>query len=91
MGNKAKKHVSGSSIAANHFSENYSFILNCFQELEEDADQEVEKILFEVTKGQLGTGEALNTPLVGEEEPGPAELSSDDENALKSRLAALRS
>ena len=63
------------------------------QELDEAADEEVEKILFEVTKGQLGTDTAISTPLVGEdtEIAGPAAVSSEEEDDLQSRLAALRS
>ena len=61
--------------------------------MEDIAEAEVEKILFEVTKGQLGTGAAISTPLVPEEETaGPAEVSSEEEeDDLQSRLAALRS
>ena len=62
------------------------------EDLEEDADAEVEKILFEVTKGELGTDTAIQTPIIGEEEQaGPAEVSSEEEDDLQSRLAALRS
>eukprot|EP00116_Pleurobrachia_bachei_P008747 sb/3469009/ len=45
------------------------------EELDEAADEEVEKILFEVTKGQLGTDTAISTPIAGEAEEeiaGPA-------------------
>ena len=65
-----------------------------YQELEEDAEAEVEKILFELTKGELGTGTAINTPIspqVEEEMAGPAAQSSEEEDDLQSRLAALRS
>ena len=64
------------------------------QELDEAADEEVEKILFEVTKGQLGTDTAISTPIAGEadeEIAGPANVSSEEEDDLQSRLAALRS
>ena len=63
------------------------------QEMDDIAEAEVEKILFEVTKGQLGTDTAISTPLVQEEEiAGPAEVSSEEEeDDLQSRLAALRS
>ena len=33
--------------------------------MEDEADAEVEKILFEVTKGQLGTDSAINAPMPG--------------------------
>lgn len=60
--------------------------------MDDIAEAEVEKILFEVTKGQLGTETALNTPIVGDQEvAGPAEVSSEEEDDLQSRLAALRS
>ena len=61
--------------------------------MEEDADAEVEKILFEITKGQLGTDHAIDTPIIGNEPiAGPAaEASSEEEDDLQSRLAALRS
>eukprot|EP00116_Pleurobrachia_bachei_P011268 sb/3471530/ len=64
------------------------------KELDEAADEEVEKILFEVTKGQLGTDTAISTPIAGEAEDeiaGPANVSSEEEDDLQSRLAALRS
>ena len=60
--------------------------------MEDIAEAEVEKILFELTKGQLGTDTAISTPLVGDEEvAGPADVSSEEEEDLQSRLAALRS
>ena len=61
--------------------------------MDDIAEAEVEKILFEVTKGQLGTDTAISTPLVQEEEiAGPAIVSSEEEeDDLQSRLAALRS
>jgi charged multivesicular body protein 3 len=64
-----------------------------WQEMDDIAEAEVEKILFEVTKGQLGEGAAISTPLVQEEETaGPADVSSEEEeDDLQSRLAALRS
>lgn len=62
------------------------------EEMEDVAEAEVEKILFEVTKGQLGTDSVINTPFAVEEEvAGPAEVSSEEEDDLQSRLAALRS
>jgi len=63
------------------------------EEMDDIAEAEVEKILFEVTKGQLGEGAAISTPLVQEEETaGPADVSSEEEeDDLQSRLAALRS
>lgn len=65
------------------------------EELEDQADAEVEKILFEVTKGQLGTESATSDPLPSLEDDmtaGPAAESEDsDEEDMQSRLAALRS
>ncbi|KXJ23111.1 charged multivesicular body protein 3 [Exaiptasia diaphana] len=60
-------------------------------DLEEAADEEVEKILFEVTAGVLGNAEHATTPLPtgaeGVSEPEPEE----DMDEMRSRLEALRS
>ena len=55
-------------------------------EIEEEADEEVEKILFEITDGKLGQAGSvakLKTPEV------PVEEEQEDE--MEKRLAALKS
>ncbi|CAH3175374.1 unnamed protein product [Porites lobata] len=63
-------------------------------DLEEAAQEEVEKVLFEVTKGALGQAGHVTDKLPGEEEGAAAMVPSDDEGEMedmKARLEALRS
>lgn len=63
-------------------------------DLEEAAQEEVDKILFEVTKGALGQAGHVTDKLPGESEGAAAMVPSDDEGEMedmKARLEALRS
>lgn len=63
-------------------------------DLEEAAQEEVDKILFEVTKGALGQAGPVSDTLPGEQEGAAAMVPSDDEGEMedmKARLEALRS
>ncbi|KAL5470869.1 hypothetical protein EMCRGX_G028913 [Ephydatia muelleri] len=59
-------------------------------DLDEKADTEVEKILFEVTNGILGQAGQVSHELPATEEPQPAEPTAEDDD-LSERLQALRS
>lgn len=66
-------------------------------DLDEQADKEVDKVLFEITDGQLGVLGPVSTKLPQEEqagavgpEPGTAD-SDEEEDDLQERLKALRS
>lgn len=66
------------------------------EEVEEAAQTEVDKILFEVTNGMLGQVGAVDDtlPLVGEPEGATAAAAadeSDEEDDMRARLEALRS
>ncbi|KAM7403046.1 hypothetical protein PAMA_003800 [Pampus argenteus] len=66
------------------------------EEMEEAAEEEVDKILFEITAGALGKAPSKVTDALPEMEPAGAAAASDDESeedieAMQSRLAALRS
>ncbi|KAM7375850.1 hypothetical protein PAMP_005617 [Pampus punctatissimus] len=66
------------------------------EEMEEAAEEEVDKILFEITAGALGKAPSKVTDALPEMEPTGAAAASDDESeedieAMQSRLAALRS
>jgi charged multivesicular body protein 3 len=59
-------------------------------DLEEEADDAVEAILFEVTKGQLGKAGAIsNKPL--DVKGVEVEDEEEDEEEMRERLAALNS
>lgn len=64
-------------------------------EMEEAADLEIDKILYEITAGALGKAPSKVTDALPEPEPeGAAAAVSDEEEdleAMHSRLAALRS
>ncbi|XP_068608016.1 charged multivesicular body protein 3 [Brachionichthys hirsutus] len=65
-------------------------------EMEEAAEEEVDKILFEITAGALGKAPSKVTDALPEMETGGATAASDEESeedieAMQSRLAALRS
>ncbi|XP_065882999.1 charged multivesicular body protein 3-like [Dysidea avara] len=55
-------------------------------DLEEDADSEIEKILFEVTKGQLGGVGDIGTTLPVDDTP---EVDDQEDDELRARLAKL--
>ena len=55
-------------------------------ELEEEADEEVEKVLFELTDGVLGEAKAVGPTLEAEEEE-----EKEQEDLLERRLNALKS
>lgn len=66
------------------------------EEMEEAAEEEVDKILFEITAGALGKAPSKVTDALPEMEPQGATAASDEESeedieAMQSRLAALRS
>ncbi|XP_066945050.1 charged multivesicular body protein 3 [Macrobrachium rosenbergii] len=67
------------------------------EELEEEAQQEVDKILWEVTAGQMGQAPAMVTDALPAEPEGAAALEPDeaepeeDMEEMRSRLEALRS
>ena len=61
-------------------------------DLDELADTEVEKILFEVTNGILGQAGPVSNRLPATEEPQPAEPAAEEgDEDLSERLQALRS
>ncbi|XP_068195060.1 charged multivesicular body protein 3 [Antennarius striatus] len=65
-------------------------------EMEEAAEEEVDRILFEITAGALGKAPSKVTDALPEMEPAGATAASDEESeedieAMQSRLAALRS
>ncbi|KAM8736780.1 charged multivesicular body protein 3 [Acanthopagrus schlegelii] len=66
------------------------------EEMEEAAEEEVDKILFEITAGALGKAPSKVTDALPEMEPHGAAAASDEESEedieeMQSRLAALRS
>lgn len=66
------------------------------EDMEEAAEEEVDKILYEITAGALGNAPSKVTDALPETEPAGAAAASDDESeedieAMQSRLAALRS
>ncbi|KAM4542421.1 charged multivesicular body protein 3 [Odontesthes bonariensis] len=66
------------------------------EEMEEAAEEEVDKILFEITAGALGKAPNKVTDALPDLQPTAAAAASDDESeedieAMQSRLAALRS
>uniref|UniRef100_A0A3B4WTY9 Charged multivesicular body protein 3 n=1 Tax=Seriola lalandi dorsalis TaxID=1841481 RepID=A0A3B4WTY9_SERLL len=66
------------------------------EEMEEAAEEEVDKILFEITAGALGKAPSKVVDALPEMEPPGATAASEDESeedieAMQSRLAALRS
>uniref|UniRef100_A0A8C2ZEE3 Charged multivesicular body protein 3 n=1 Tax=Cyclopterus lumpus TaxID=8103 RepID=A0A8C2ZEE3_CYCLU len=66
------------------------------EEMEEAAEEEVDKILFEITAGALGKAPNKVTDALPEIKPAAAAAASEDESeedieAMQSRLAALRS
>lgn len=66
------------------------------EEMEEAAEEEVDKILFEITAGALGKAPSKVTDALPHIEPHGATAASEDESeedieAMQSRLAALRS
>ncbi|XP_062863421.1 charged multivesicular body protein 3 [Trichomycterus rosablanca] len=65
------------------------------EEMEEAAEAEVDKILFEITAGALGKAPSKVTDALPEPEPRGATAASEDEEEdieeMQSRLAALRS
>lgn len=65
-------------------------------DMEEAAQEEVDKILFEITAGALGKAPSKVTDALPEMEPAGATAASDEESeedieAMQTRLAALRS
>uniref|UniRef100_A0A4W5RSG2 Charged multivesicular body protein 3 n=1 Tax=Hucho hucho TaxID=62062 RepID=A0A4W5RSG2_9TELE len=65
-------------------------------DMEEAAEAEVDKILFEITAGALGKAPSKVTDALPEMEPPAAAAASEDESEedieeMQSRLAALRS
>uniref|UniRef100_A0AAY5EGU1 Charged multivesicular body protein 3 n=1 Tax=Electrophorus electricus TaxID=8005 RepID=A0AAY5EGU1_ELEEL len=65
------------------------------EEMEEAAEAEVDRILFEITAGALGKAPSKVTDALPEPEPAGATAASEDEEEdieeMQSRLAALRS
>uniref|UniRef100_A0A8C6SZV1 Charged multivesicular body protein 3 n=1 Tax=Neogobius melanostomus TaxID=47308 RepID=A0A8C6SZV1_9GOBI len=66
------------------------------EDMEEAAEAEVDKILFEITAGALGKAPSKVTDELPEMEPAGATAASDEESEedieeMQSRLAALRS
>ncbi|XP_037343232.1 charged multivesicular body protein 3 [Pungitius pungitius] len=66
------------------------------EEMEEAAEEEVDKILFDITAGALGKAPSKVTDALPEIQPAAAAAASEDESeedieAMQSRLAALRS
>ncbi|XP_034530405.1 charged multivesicular body protein 3 isoform X1 [Notolabrus celidotus] len=66
------------------------------EDMEEAAEEEVDKILFEITAGALGKAPSKVTDALPDTEPLGATAASDEESeedieAMQSRLAALRS
>ncbi|MBZ3883614.1 Charged multivesicular body protein 3 [Sciurus carolinensis] len=67
------------------------------EEMEEEAEMEIDKILFEITAGALGKAPSKVTDALPEPEPQGAMAASEDEEeeealeAMQSRLATLRS
>lgn len=66
------------------------------EDMEEEAEAEVDKILFEITAGALGKAPSKVTDELPEMEPAGATAASDEESEedieeMQSRLAALRS
>uniref|UniRef100_A0A8I3X1D3 Charged multivesicular body protein 3 n=1 Tax=Callithrix jacchus TaxID=9483 RepID=A0A8I3X1D3_CALJA len=67
------------------------------EEMEEEAEMEIDKILFEITAGALGKAPSKVTDALPEPEPSGAMAPSEDEEeeealeAMQSRLATLRS
>ncbi|CAD7671537.1 unnamed protein product [Nyctereutes procyonoides] len=67
------------------------------EEMEEAAEMEIDKILFEITAGALGKAPSKVTDALPEPEPSGAMAASEDEEeeealeAMQSRLATLRS
>ncbi|XP_072221486.1 charged multivesicular body protein 3 [Leuresthes tenuis] len=66
------------------------------EEMEEAAEEEIDKILFEITAGALGKAPNKVTDALPDLQPTAAAAASDDESeedieAMQSRLAALRS
>lgn len=69
------------------------------EEMEEEAEMEIDRILFEITAGALGKAPSKVTDALPEPEPSGAMAASDEEEeeeeealeAMQSRLATLRS
>ncbi|XP_054247374.1 charged multivesicular body protein 3 isoform X2 [Indicator indicator] len=64
------------------------------EEMEEEAEMEIDKILFEITAGALGKAPSKVTDALPEPEPEGAAAALDEEDdieAMQSRLATLRS
>jgi len=61
------------------------------EELEEAAQEEVDKVLWEITAGQLGKAPAAVTDSLPVPELAAAEEEEDDLEAMQSRLQALKS
>ncbi|KFQ68310.1 Charged multivesicular body protein 3, partial [Phaethon lepturus] len=64
------------------------------EEMEEEAEMEIDKILFEITAGALGKAPSKVTDALPEPEPMGAAAAVDEEEdieAMQSRLATLRS
>ncbi|XP_024097679.1 charged multivesicular body protein 3 isoform X4 [Pongo abelii] len=68
------------------------------EEMEEEAEMEIDRILFEITAGALGKAPSKVTDALPEPEPSGAMAASEDEEeeeealeAMQSRLATLRS
>ena len=66
------------------------------EDMEEEANEEVDKVLFEITNGQLGKGPAVpsdSLPTIPEKESKktPAVAEDEDISEMQQRLEALRS
>jgi len=62
------------------------------EELEEAAQEEVDKVLWEITAGQLGQAPAMVTDTLPVPEPVSAEADDEDDfEEMQSRLQALKS
>ena len=58
--------------------------------VDEEADQEVEKVLYEITKGQLGVAPGVGTHALGTAEADDVEEDAQADE-LAARLAAIKS
>merc|ERR1712071_45010 len=61
------------------------------EELEEAAQEEVDKVLWEITAGQIGTAPDAVTDTLPGREAEAADVDEDDMEEMKTRLQALRS
>ncbi|CBY32551.1 unnamed protein product [Oikopleura dioica] len=61
------------------------------EDMEEEVDAQVEKVLHEITKGELGSLPSAGTSVPASQVAQPAAAESDDEDDMLERLNALKS